>query len=159
VLVDREIEIPCGAIRVAPVEETVAGTIAFPPAVWNGRPVGPVTLRFVRGRVAEVIVPPGPPAAETRAAVEAELARAGDAARSFRELALGFNPELEIPAATPFIPYYGYGAGVIRLSLGDNTELGGKVKGPYVRWNFFADATVTVGDQVWVRGGKLLPPG
>ena len=43
-----------------------------------------------------------------------------------------------------------------RLSLGDNSELGGAVGGerPYVRWNFFTDATVMVGDQIWVKDGK-----
>ena len=45
---------------------------------------------------------------------------------------------------------------MVRLSLGDNSELGGKVKGDYVRWNFFPDATVTVGGEVWVRDGKLV---
>jgi hypothetical protein len=57
----------------------------------------------------------------------------------------------------PWIPYYGYGAGVVRLSLGDNTELGGAIAGGsgYVRWNFFTDLTVTVGSTVWVRHGQL----
>ena len=55
-----------------------------------------------------------------------------------------------------WIPYYGYGAGVVRLSLGDNTELGGTVGGGYVRWNFFVDATVTVDGEIWVEGGRLL---
>ena len=45
--------------------------------------------------------------------------------------------------------------GAVRLSLGDNTELGGMVGGGYVRWNFFTDATVTVGNDVWVRAGKM----
>ena len=44
----------------------------------------------------------------------------------------------------------------MRLSLGDNSELGGNVKGGYVRWNFFTDATVLVGDRTWVESGKLL---
>ena len=60
---------------------------------------------------------------------------AGDAGKSFRELALGLNPLLEVPEENPWIPYYGYGAGVVRLSLGDNSELGGNVTGGYVRWN------------------------
>jgi len=158
VLVDREIEIPCGALRVAPVEDSVEGTIAFPPAVWDGRQVGAVKLRFTHGKVIQVLVEPGPSEPGTRAAAEAELTQGGTAAHSFREFALGFNPELAVPAATPFIPYYGYGAGVVRLSLGDNSELGGQVKGPYVRWNFFADASVTAGGRTWVRDGKLLPP-
>ncbi len=158
VLVDREIEIPCGAVRVAPLEETVEGTIAFPPAAWDGRAVGAVKLRFVHGRVAEVIPPDGPAGPATESAVEAEIGSNGDVSRSFRELALGFNPELAVPAAAPWIPYYGYGAGVLRLSLGDNTELGGRVKGSYVRWNFFTDATVTVGGTTWVRAGRLTAP-
>jgi hypothetical protein len=45
---------------------------------------------------------------------------------------------------------------VIRLSLGDNTELGGDVGGGYVRWNFFIDATVAVGSEIWVRGGRSV---
>ncbi len=88
--------------------------------------------------------------------VEAEMNRAGPGGRRFREFALGFNEELAVPERNPWIPYYGYGAGVVRLSLGDNSELGGTVTGGYVRWNFFTDATVTVGDQVWVRDGKLV---
>ena len=89
----------------------------------------------------------------------AELARAGDAGRSFREFALGLNPLLAIPdRGTPWIPYYGYGSGVVRLSLGNNIELGGSVAGDYVRWNFFTDATVTVGRDVWVRDGRLRRP-
>lgn len=149
VLIDKEIELPAGAIRVAPLEESVEGVIAFPPSQWDGRPVEGLKLRFAGGRVVEVT------AASGKEAVEAEMQRAGDAGRAFREFALGFNPLLAVPDREPWIPYYGYGAGVVRLSLGDNTELGGKVGGGYVRWNFFTDLTVTVGSTVWVRAGKM----
>jgi hypothetical protein len=152
VLIDREIEIPCGAIRVAPLEETVEGTIAFPPGRWADRDVEGLVLRFAKGKIVDVRARSG------QDAVEAELEEGGDAARAFRELALGFNPELAVPASSPWIPYYGYGAGVVRLSLGDNSELGGNVTGGYVRWNLFTDATVTAGGQVWVRDGKLMVP-
>jgi len=53
-----------------------------------------------------------------------------------------------VPEGSPWIPYYGYGAGVVRLSLGDNSELGGKV----------TDATVAVDGKVWVKDGKLRAP-
>jgi hypothetical protein len=152
VLIDREIEIPCGAVRVAPLEETVEGTIAFPPGRWNDQDVEGLTIRFAKGRIVDVHARSG------QDAVEAELKEGGDGARSFRELALGFNPELAVPESAPWIPYYGYGAGVVRLSLGDNSELGGKVTGGYVRWNLFTDTTVTVGGtggKAWVRDGKL----
>jgi leucyl aminopeptidase (aminopeptidase T) len=150
VLVDREIEIPAGVVRVAPVEDSIEGTIAFPPSQWDGRPVDGLKLTFSRGEVSGIAASAG------RDAVEAEMARAGGAGRSFREFALGLNPLLAIPERGPWIPYYGYGAGVVRLSLGDNSELGGAVGGGYVRWNFFTDLTVTIGETTWVRDGKLM---
>src|SRR5262252_5033639 len=149
VLVDHEIELPAGVVRIAPLEETVDGVLAFPPSQWDGRPVDGLKLRFARGRVVEIT------AASGRDAVDAEMRRAGDAGRMFREIGVGFNPLLGVPARAPWIPYYGYGAGVVRLSLGDNTELGGNVTGGYVRWNFFTDLTVTVGGTAWVRNGKM----
>ena len=150
ILIDREIELPAGAIRVAPIEESVNGTIAFPPSQWDGRPVTGLTVRLEDGRVAGVT------AASGQDAAEAELAGVPEEARAFREFALGFNPLLAVPERNPWIPYYGYGAGIVRLSLGDNSELGGTVTGGYVRWNFFTDTTVTVGGDVWVRDGRLV---
>jgi leucyl aminopeptidase (aminopeptidase T) len=152
ILIDREIELPAGAIRVAPLEESVNGVVAFPASQWDGRPVEGLALRFERGRVVEVSATRG------RDAVLAEMEGAGPASRSFREIAIGLNPLLAVPERFPWIPYYGYGAGVARLSLGDNSELGGAVGGGYVRWNFFTDTTVTVGGEAWIVDGRLLPP-
>ncbi|MGQ0766587.1 MAG: aminopeptidase, partial [Gemmatimonadota bacterium] len=151
-LIDREIELPAGAIRVAPVEESVDGQIAFPDGVWAGEPVEGLVMTLSAGRVVAFRATTG------AAAVERELALGGPAARSFRELALGFNPLLAIREddGRRWIPYYGYGAGVVRLSLGDNSELGGAVTGGYVRWNFFTNATVRVGDRGWVENGRLI---
>lgn len=150
-LIDREIELPAGAIRVAPIEASVNGRISFPPTVWQGQTVEGLVLEFESGRVVDMTASSG------LEAVEAELDAAGESGRAFREFALGFNPLLGIPTqGAPWIPYYGYGAGVVRLSLGDNTELGGAVEGGYVRWNFFPDATVTVGKEVWVSEGRLV---
>jgi len=149
-LIDREIELPAGAIRVAPIEESVSGQIAFPPGMWGGERVEGLVMRISAGRVTGITATTG------TAAVERELTQAGDGGRSFREFALGFNPLLAIPdTGEKWIPYYGYGAGVVRLSLGDNSELGGRVGGGYVRWDFFTDATVRIGNDTWVSGGKL----
>lgn len=148
--IDREIELPAGAVRVAPLEESVEGKIAFPPMIWNGVVVNGLIMEFNRGQVTSIN------ATEGLDAVKNELQQAGPEASSFRELAVGFNPLLAIPQIGPqWIPYYGYGAGVIRLSLGDNSELGGKVGGGYVRWNFFVDATLQVGDEIWIQDGRL----
>ncbi len=150
ILIDREIELPAGALRVAPLEQSVSGTIAFPPSQWSGKPVTGLMLTFEAGNVIAVSAESG------QEAVEAEMAGAGPAGRAFREFALGFHPLLAVPAENPWIPYYGYGAGVVRLSLGDNSELGGDVSGGYARLNFFTDTTVTVDGDVWVSAGKLV---
>ncbi len=150
VLIDREIELPCGAIRVAPIEASVRGTIVFPAGQWSSKPAGPVTMQFESGRIVDYSTDVG------LAAVEAEIESVPVEGRYFREFALGFNPLLAVPEKDPWIPYYGYGAGVVRLSLGDNSELGGKVTGGYVRWNFFVDASVTIDGRVWVEAGRLL---
>ena len=150
-LIDREIELPAGAIRVAPIEESVRGTIVFPPSQWDGEPTQNLTLEFERGVMTSLNADVGADAAMS------EIDNAGPAGRAFREFALGFNPLLAIPTeGESWIPYYGYGAGVVRLSLGDNTELGGNVGGGYVRWNFFVDATVTIDGDIWVDAGRLV---
>jgi hypothetical protein len=149
-LIDREVELPAGAVRVAPIEESVEGVIAFPPGIWGGEGVEGLRMRFESGRMVDFATDEG------SAGVERELQDAGPAGRSFRELAVGFNPLLVVPDDDPWIPYYGYGAGVVRLSLGDNSELGGAVGGGYVRWNFFTDATVTIDGEAWVVEGRLI---
>lgn len=150
-LIDREVELPAGAIRVAPIENTVNGSIAFPPSEWNGQIVEGLVMHFQNGKLTDWNADSG------REAVEAILQSGGESARSFREFALGLNPMLTLQTnGKTWIPYYGYGAGIVRLSLGDNTELGGQVGGGFVRWNFFTDATVKIGDEIWVKDGKLL---
>src|SRR5205807_1785691 len=59
VLIDKEIELPAGAVRVAPVEDSVEGVIAFPPSQWDGQPVEGLKLRFSKGRVVEVTATAG----------------------------------------------------------------------------------------------------
>lgn len=149
-LIDREIELPAGAIRVAPIETTVQGVIVFPDSKWSGVMVEGLRLTFENGIVVKMEAKYG------IEAVEEMMEKVGVPAKSFREFALGFNDQLAIPSDDPWIPYYGYGAGVVRLSLGDNSELGGAVGGGFVRWNFFVDATVKVGDEIWVENGKLI---
>ena len=150
-LIDREIEIPAGVIRVAPIEESVLGTIAFPDALWDSVMVSGLVVEFELGKIVNINADMG------RSAVLSELDKAGSSGRSFREFALGFNPLMPVQRnGMAWIPYYGYGAGIVRLSLGDNLELGGKVGGGYVRWNFFVDATVTVDGEVWVKDGVLI---
>jgi len=149
--IDREIELPAGVIRVAPLEETVRGVIVFPMSSWDGRTVRDLRLTLRNGRVVGVTAAAGAEAAR------AELARAHPDTAGLREFGLGFNPLLAVPDTTPWIPYYGYGAGVVRLSVGGNRDLGGRLAADYGRWNFFANASVWVDREAWVTAGHLRP--
>jgi hypothetical protein len=104
-------------------------------------------LRFARGHVAIQGV--------NADKIDQELTAAGGDSRMFREFALGFNPALKVLPEAPFIAYYGYGSGIVRLSLGDNEEMGGANRGGGVYWNFLHNATVTVGDYTLVKDGRL----
>jgi aminopeptidase len=137
-------------LRVAPLEETATGRIVIPTARFGDKTARNIKLEIESGRVTRV------EADENLPAVEGVLAAGGEAARRFREFGLGFNHKLISPAGSSTLGYYGYGAGVVRLSLGDNQELGGSVRGNFVRWFFFPDATVEVNGRVLVRDGKLL---
>ncbi len=146
--VDKEIELPAGALRVAPLEETVNGTLAIPILRVGADTARGVQLDFTGGRVTDVRAESGADAVRAMLAESPALA-------SFRELGIGVNPALVVPADQPAIPYAGYGAGMVRLSLGDNRELGGQVSGGAVRWLFFPDATVMVGTTLLVDRGRL----
>ncbi len=147
--IDREIELPAGALRVAPIEETVHGTMIVPVLHMDSIAARDIRLEFTGGKITRI-------SAATNEAGLRERLDARPALHHFREFALGFNPKLVTPPGERWIPYYGYGAGVVRLSLGDNTELGGAVGGGAVQWFFVPDATVSVGRHVLVDAGRLL---
>jgi hypothetical protein len=147
--VDREIELPAGVLRVAPIETTAGGVLVVPAArlLGDARATG-IRLEFERGKIVRSTAETG------QEALDAYLA-SSPTLKSFRELGLGFNPKLQRPAGSPYLPYYGYGDAVVRLSLGDNTELAGDVRGGASRWLFFPDATITVDGETIVENGRL----
>ncbi|MBL8229142.1 MAG: class A beta-lactamase [Bryobacterales bacterium] len=134
--IDRDIELPVGVLRVAPIEESVNGTVVIPEARFGPETARNVRLTFRAGVITKV------EASANLTAVEHYLKQAGDAARRFREVGIGFNSILKPTPGSKVLPYYGYGDGVVRLSLGDNEEVGGSVRGGFVRWFFFPDAKI-----------------
>jgi len=146
--IDREIELPAGVIRVAPLEQTVNGTLVVPWARFDGATVRGLRLTIVNGAITDI-------EAEEGVDVMRDAIKTQPALRYFREIAIGFNPRLLKPEYEPWLPYYGYGAGTVRLSLGNNEEIGGVVAGTGVRWFFFDDATVIVDGAPIVADGRL----
>jgi hypothetical protein len=150
VRVDREVELPAGVVRVAPDESTVAGRMVIPEARFGNSVAKNIRLQIAGGRVTSI------EADENRDAVEAALKAGGPAAMRFREIAIGVNPKLAVQPGSKVLPYYGYGDGVVRMSLGDNEELGGKVRGDFRRWFFFPDATISSYSDAIVKDGKVV---
>jgi hypothetical protein len=148
---DREVEIPGGAVRVAPLETTVQGQVVYPYSAWNGYSVTNAKLVYENGRIVEVKADAG------LEHLQAELNAAPDEAKYFREFALGFNPLLSPTVTQGWIGYFGYGAGVVRLGVGNNGELGGNVSGRFFRWrDLLIDCTVTIDGEVWLEDGKFV---
>jgi hypothetical protein len=147
--IDRHTELPAGVMRAAPIESSVSGVLVLPAARFGSVRATNVRLVIRDGVVTESSATSGADA--VRAFLSSE-----PGARHFREFALGFNPKLTVPAGEQALPYYGYGAGVVRMSLGDNNELGGSVRGGGIRWLFFSDATVVVDTQILVDRGRLI---
>jgi len=147
--IDLEIELPAGAIRVAPLEETVSGKMFIPSLLTGNGEVKDLKLEIKNGKIVKY---------EAKSGIEdfKSILKSQDALNYFREFGLGVNPALIIPDEYEFIPYYGYGAGIVRLSLGNNLEIGGNVGGSGVQWLFFPKATVIVGDKIIVKNGALM---
>jgi hypothetical protein len=150
VRVDREVELPAGVVRVAPIESSVNGLIVVPAARFDSTTATGIRLELEQGRVVRARAETGD------AAVQAFL-KSAPGASQFREFGLGFNPKLVPPPGSKFLPYYGYGDAVVRLSFGDSTEIGGAVRGGGMRWLFFPDTTVAVGTERLVVNGRLAP--
>ena len=158
--IQREIELPAGALRVAPLEESATGVIVIEKARLSAAPwdnssddaepaAHQLKLTFDAGKLIDISAAKGEDVFRQFVADNPALAH-------FREFALGFNPRLTPPEDGAVLPYYGYGAGVVRLSIGNNRELGGAVDGEGFRWFLFGDATVTLPDgSVLVKDGIL----
>ncbi len=148
---DREVEIPAGAIRVAPIEATVQGRVVYPYSAWHGYSVRTATIVYENGRIVDLS------ADEGEEHLRAEIDAAPDDAKWFREFALGFNPMLSMEVTKTWIGYFGYGEGIVRLGIGNNEELGGAVIGGYFRWrDLLTDCTVTIDGDVWLKDGQFV---
>ena len=161
---DREEEIAAGSLRTIPEAGSASGVVVFPaapdgesPALGRGmdcRRFAQAGLRFNfrEGRVVAVETDGDQTALDQLWAGET-----GDRDQ-LGELVLGCNPLLTPVAGSTFLPHYGFGAGVVRLILGDNQLSGGRYRSSFHRWLMWGDASVEVDGALLVDRGCLLDP-
>jgi hypothetical protein len=74
------------------------------------------------------------------------------------EIVIGTNPLLAGTLPSGALPYYGYGDGHVRVSMGDNWESGGANRSPSGRplWLFLDQPTVESAGRVLVKDGRIV---
>jgi leucyl aminopeptidase (aminopeptidase T) len=159
---DREEEIPCGALRTIPLQESVEGVIAFGagfgyPAMGYGLDIDRwldwgLRFHFEGGRIRRVETD-----GDQAALDQAWAAETGDKNR-LGELVLGCNPRLRRVEGLAFPPYHGFGDAVLRLTIGENIESGGRNRSSLHRWLMLLDADMQAGGEPIVRNGRLTKP-
>lgn len=145
---DREEELPAGIFRTTDIS-AVQGVYIGYSSFDTRSPILRVT--FAKGRVTTFESKRG-----AEAIVSTWQKATGDKSIP-GELVIGTNPELKSVLPSGFMPYYGYGSGVVRLAVGDNWESGGTNRSSNGEvLLFIPNATVTAKGRVVVKDGQLM---
>jgi len=153
---DGKLNMPDGEIFTSPVETETEGEIRFSfPAIFHGRGVEDVRLRFEGGRVV---------AAEAKTANDylRSLLDMDDGARVLGELAFGMN--YEIDRFTRDILFDEKIGGTIHLALGASFKKVGGENDSGLHWDMICDLrsdgeVYADGELVWQAGRFLQEPG
>jgi len=146
-LAQRTAQLPGGAIRLAPVETSVNGTIHAPTDQCD-HPVKDEVIDVRAG------MPQNVRAASDEACVKAAIQRAG----RFGWVEIGLNPALRVtdPGANLVSTLLDLGAGAVTVNFGTNQELGGANKTASGGWYIVLPrATIEADGKVVVRDGDL----
>jgi hypothetical protein len=143
---DREEELPASVFRTTDISSATGVFVGYA-SFDTGSPLLKAT--FVNGKVTHL---------ESVRGAE-EIVSSWKAASGAKDLPgefiVGTNPELAPVLPSGFMPYFGYGAGVIRLAIGDNWESGGANRSSNGEvLMFLLGATVEAGDIAIVTNGE-----
>ena len=142
-------DLPAGAIRTVDISDAQRRLVCSGETFF-GRQVGTLVYTFENGCITSVESQHHNDYVQSVPGIQT-----GDKDR-IGELNLGASPGLpNLPKYPESVPYFGYGDGVIRLSLGDNQESGGDVISSYHHWLFLTDATVKADGKTLIERGKL----
>jgi hypothetical protein len=156
---DREEELPCGSLRTVPVIESVDGVISFrsPGKAFGSfgahlvQYAADLTIELANGKIVHTNAGP------RDAAWQQFWGAQSGTFDEVTEVVFGTNPFLaEIPGV-PMLPYWGFGAGYVRLHTGSNIESGGDRDSSLSLELWQREATVTAdGDEVVVNGQLVV---
>jgi hypothetical protein len=148
---DREMEVPVGALRFIPDVSSVSGRLVIREVSTRQGVAERVTIDFKDGRASKVA------ALKNETGFHAEWEGVGGDVDKLGEIVIGTNPLLVGRLPSGELPYFGYGAGYVRISLGENWESGGSNRSPLRRplWFLLENATLSAGGAELIRQGKL----
>ena len=149
---DREMEVPVGALRFIPHTTSVSGRLVIREVPTRKGVAERVTIDFKDGRAMKVA------ALKNETGFLAEWNGVGGDVDKLGEIVIGTNPLLIGRLPSGELPYFGYGAGYVRISLGENWESGGRNRSPLRRplWFLLEKANLSAGGRELIREGQLL---
>lgn len=146
---DGRKNMPGGEIFAGPVEDSANGTIRYSyPAIYNGKEVADVRLRFEEGRVVEA------QAGRNNALLQSLLAL-DDGAKRLGEFAFGTNPG--IVRFTRNVLFDEKIAGTVHLALGASYPTTGGRNQSALHWDMVCD--LRDGGEIWVDGELFAKDG
>ena len=161
---DREEELPAGSFRTIPVAGSAEGVLVYPYRVGSesaalGR--GFDTTAFAKEGLRMVFRGGRIVAIETggdqKLLDELWAKESGDKDK-LGEIVIGCNPLLIPVAGSSYLPHSGFGAGVMRLIIGDNTLSGGNYKSTLHRWPTWNQGNLEVDGRMLIDRGRLIDP-
>jgi hypothetical protein len=145
----REEEFPASALRT--VSAVLSGVLVAKPMLSEG--CDRIMVKFERNRVISVEGD-----GDDCDAFEREYASASGDKDRFAELLIGVNPELPKKTQSGWYYYYGTGAGMIQVRIGDNWESGGANRAERHWGEIFLldDATLSVDGRHLIEDGMIV---
>ncbi|HMA37284.1 MAG TPA: aminopeptidase, partial [Chloroflexia bacterium] len=148
---DGHVNFPDGEIFTSPEETATEGTIRFTyPAVFQGREVADVQLRFAGGQVVAATASKGQEFLDRMLSID-------DGARRLGEIAIGTNPQIR--RYTKNILLDEKIAGTIHCALGNAfAQIGGRNQSA-LHWDMVNDmtaGTITVDDTLIYKDGQFV---
>jgi leucyl aminopeptidase (aminopeptidase T) len=145
---DREEELPASVLRTTDIRDA-SGTFVGHVSFDTRSPI-------VRATIANGIVTKLESVRDADEAVAAWNAATGNKA-ALGELVISTNTALRATLPSGFMPYYGYGAGIVRLAIGDNWESGGvnrSSNGELLM--FLPNADLSANGRALIQNGNLV---